>query len=83
MSHAKTKLNRMQELKRFMLQNPSGIHPDDVVEKLEVDRSTVYRLLNEIGAEQTYRNSGLWIWIPGQSDIELAKLVLASADYGE
>lgn len=72
MSHAKTRMIRLQQVKILLLES-GGMHYYELQEKLQVHKATIFRDLDEIGA--TPDLTGVWRYTPTEEDMKLAALL--------
>lgn len=75
MSHAQSKLRKLEQVKRLLLLHPEGIAFKALRHAVEADQSSINRYLHELGARQLDR--GIWTLEPTQDDIDLAWAVLS------
>lgn len=72
MSHAKTRMHRLQQIKILLLES-GGMGYKELTDKLNVHIATIFRDLDEIGA--TSDLNGIWRYTPTDEDLKLAKLL--------
>lgn len=72
MSHAKNRMLRLQQVKILLLES-GGMHYKLLVEKLGVDKATIFRDLEELGAESD--ENSVWRYTPTSEDMKLASLL--------
>lgn len=69
---ARNKFDRMMYCWRLLIQGP--LHYQTLVDLLDIDRSTVFRLLSDIGAEAM--GDGRWRYVITDDEIQLARDIL-------
>lgn len=74
MGHAHRKHTRLTQLKMELIRN-GPCRKKDLVQLMGMDQSSLHRYLVEIEAEKIAH--GMWIYAPGEDEIELARMIVA------
>jgi len=75
MSHALTKMQALEQVKRLLLMHPDGISINDIQKQMDVDWSSVWRwVTQDLKARKIER--GIYTLDPSEADIKLAYAVL-------
>lgn len=74
MGHAKTKTQRLLKVWSMLMREPEGVSVMDVQRALDVDYSSAWRYIQELGAQN--RERGLWSLEPSADDVKLARAIL-------
>lgn len=78
MSHALTKQQSLEQVKRLLLMHPNGIRIGEIQRQLDADWATVWRYVTQdLKARKLER--GVYTLDPSPEDIELAAIVLQRA----
>ena len=80
MSHAITKQQRLDQVKRLLLMHPEGIHINDIQRAVDpdMDWSSIWRfVVKDLNAQKLEK--GVYTLEPAQSDVELAIAILKRA----
>ena len=80
MSHAITKQQRLDQVKRLLLMHPEGIHINDIQQAVDpdMDWSSIWRfVVRDLNAQKLEK--GVYTLDPSQSDVELAIAILKRA----
>lgn len=68
---------KLEQVKRLLLMSPEGVEMADVIKLLDMDQSSAWRYLQQLGARKLER--GLYTLDPSEEDVRLALAVLERA----
>jgi hypothetical protein len=78
MSHALTKQQHLEHIKRRLLMHPEGVRITELQNEIDMDWSSLWRyVVQDLKARKIER--GLYTLDPSESDIHLARAVLDRA----
>jgi DNA-binding IclR family transcriptional regulator len=76
MSHAISKQEKLDAAKRLLLTHENGVSVMELSKTLEVNYSTAWRYMQDLGAVETGEKTARYTLTPTPEDVELALAVL-------